>query len=439
MQDIPKLYTALAEWLSCVTMILVYRKIVDPAKRRRNLLMLGGSLALLCVLQVFCGMVSNFLWLVGMAAAVFVMGATMHVVLDISWSASVYLCARTFLYAEFTAALEWQLYTFYFGSRLAEFLQTMICLILYVLCYAILYQIEIHIRSDEWEKSWLRVSGRQLVLTWLAALLMFGLSNISYISIETPFSGSGVSDIFNIRTMIDLAGFVMLEAFHVLKNEADRQQEISAIRNILNLQYMQYRESQENIDLINHKYHDLKHQIRVIREESDSERRNAYLDEIENGIRRYEAEYKTGNSVLDTVLTGKGDKCFKYGITMTVVADGTLLSHIAVMDLCTIFGNALDNAIEYEVLVPEKDKRLIHVTVSLKFNMVCIVVENFYEGNLQSAAGELPETTKADKRYHGYGLKSIRSTVEKYDGQMNMNVQDQWFRLEMILPADNHS
>ena len=121
------------------------------------------------------------------------------------------------------------------------------------------------------------------------------------------------------------------------------------------------------------------------------------------------------------------------GISLITVADGTLLNQIHVMDICTIFGNALDNAIEYEAQVTTAEKRLIHVTVSQKNNFICVVIENYFEGELEFD-GHFPSTTKADKRYHGYGLKSICYAVEKYEGYMNVEVTDNWFRLEILFP-----
>ena len=118
---------------------------------------------------------------------------------------------------------------------------------------------------------------------------------------------------------------------------------------------------------------------------------------------------------------------------MTVVADGKLLNHIHVMDLCTIMGNAVDNAIEYELQVENPDERLIHVTVYEKNSFVCIVIENYYTGEMVFQEG-LPITTKRNTEYHGYGLKSIRYSVEKYGGYINVGVKDNWFRLEMLLP-----
>ncbi len=270
---------------------------------------------------------------------------------------------------------------------------------------------------------------------WCITLLFFTLSNLSYVEVPSPFRGEGLREIFNIRSLVDLAGMIMIELFFLEKVQSCRTRETDAIRSILYAQYQQYRQSQENMDLINRKYHDLKHQIQVIRAETDGGRRSEYLDEMEEEIRFYEAEIHTGNTVLDTILTNKSHICLKQKIQMTVVADGQALNHLHVMDLATILGNALDNAIEHEVLIEEEKKRMIHVSVAQKDQMVCLVIENYFQGEVRTQGGEYL-TTKGDRRYHGYGLKSIRYAVEKYHGYLHAGVEDGWFRVKIMFPTN---
>ena len=155
-------------------------------------------------------------------------------------------------------------------------------------------------------------------------------------------------DIFNIRTLVDLGGIAILYAYHLQRAELQMRHELETIDSILRSQYAQYQQSRESIDLINRKYHDLKHQIAALRAEPDAERRSAWLDEMESDINAYEAQNKTGNPVLDTVLlTGKSLYCQKHGIH----PDGgggrrRRWRGWSPMDLCTLVGNALDNAIE---------------------------------------------------------------------------------------------
>ena len=62
-----------------------------------------------------------------------------------------------------------------------------------------------------------------------------------------------------------------------------------------------------------------------------------------------------------------------------------------------------------------------------------IRVENTYDGAFR-ADGTLPKTTKTDARYHGYGLKSIYDTAEKYGGTAEITTQENQFTLKVLFP-----
>lgn len=98
--------------------------------------------------------------------------------------------------------------------------------------------------------------------------------------------------------------------------------------------------------MINRKYHDIKHQIAGLRAETDSGRRNVWLNELEQELDLLRDVGHTGNQVLDGILAAKMGYCRKNHIKITCVADGDILKGIHVTDICTIFGNALDNAVE---------------------------------------------------------------------------------------------
>ena len=190
--------------------------------------------------------------------------------------------------------------------------------------------------------------------------------------------------------------------------------------------------------MVNRKYHDLKHQIAVLRAEEDSAKRLAFLDEMESEIKVYEAQNKTGNSVIDTILATKSLTCHNQQIELTCVVDGKLLNFMYVMDICTIFGNALDNAIECEIQIEEPEKRLIHVEVLSKKDFVLLRFENYFEGELEFI-DNLPVTTKANKQFHGYGIKSIQHTVKKYNGWMTIKKRGNWVELNVVIPLPNES
>ncbi|OLS40945.1 ATP-binding protein [Bacillus sp. MRMR6] len=426
--ELPRLYTALAEWLACIIYILVLKKRINGWKL---ISFSGGVLIIQSVFLVLTKDLPIGFWIPCMVAAIGMMFFFIYRSCEITALEAGYFSVRAFVAAEFVASLEWQVHFFFLKGQKSDAVNELLLLcVIYGFAFLLIWLLEKrHIPED----GKLNIRQRELWSTVVIGAAVFGISNLSFVTTRTPFSGKYAQEILNIRTLVDLGGFAILYAYHIQLNELRTRHELRAVQNILQNQYVQYQQSKESIDIVNYKYHDLKNQIIALRAEDDPRKRNEYLTEMENEIKSYEAQNKTGNRVLDTVLTSKNMYCIKNGITLTCVADGTLLNGMDVIDICTIFGNALDNAIEYEQQIEEEEKRLIHVSVFAQKGFLMIRFENYYEGELKLEGG-LPETTKKDKYIHGYGLKSIRYTVQKYDGVVNVNQKDNWFELKILMP-----
>lgn len=198
----------------------------------------------------------------------------------------------------------------------------------------------------------------------------------------------------------------------------------------------QYQLSRENIDIINRKCHDLKYQVAALRQEQNEQARNESLDAIEKSVMIYDANVSTGNQVLDTILTERSLSCEEEHISWTCVADGSKLGHINPVDLYILFGNILDNAIESVRKLDDPAQRVISLNVYTRSNMAVIQLENYYSGTIQIENG-LPRTTKQDQSNHGFGMRSVKSIIEKYGGSMSMDADGQIFLLSILLPLQN--
>lgn len=194
----------------------------------------------------------------------------------------------------------------------------------------------------------------------------------------------------------------------------------------------QYEMSRENIALINQKSHDLKHQIRALRR-LNKEEFDKYLNEMEDTVGIYESIVRTGNDVFDTILTEKSLYCRKHQINITCVADGSQMEFIETIDLYAILGNALDNAIEAVQKFEETEKRQIDVMIHRQQNFLIMQFINPVQDKLVYV-DELPITTKGDRKYHGFGLRSISHFVRKYDGYMKVSEEDGCFSLNIMIP-----
>ena len=234
------------------------------------------------------------------------------------------------------------------------------------------------------------------------------------------------------HSLIDFLGLLFVSEYVLRVTILRMNQEVTVIQTLMEKQAQQYLNNQENIEMVNHKYHDMKQMLLVLNADTDEQEKSKYLKEIYQDIQKYEACGKTGNSILDTILSEKHLYCIRNEIQLSYVIDGKWLEMINAMDLCVIFGNALDNAIECVSQISDVSKRLIHVTVYNKNQFLFLIFENIFEQPLVMKEG-LPVTNK-DKDYHGYGLKSIQYVVKKYDGAMRVSTHKKWFQLKILIP-----
>lgn len=426
----PGVYYALAYWLAALVFLSANRGRFTP---RHQAWISALFLLVLAAFMIWTDGVQHLLFAVSMLTILGLIFLFFYLSAEVSWKKALYFSVRIFILGEFAASLEYQL--FYFGLTSMNLplnmgINLIFLLIVHPIIFGAAWLAERHFREQNEN---LTISWRELTLVVLLGLLVFGLSNLSYLRDDTPFSGRGVLDIFAIHTLADLGGVGMMLAFHMQLCEMSVRMEKEYLHKLLHMQKENYRISAESVELVNRKYHDLKHQIQLLRSEIASEDKLRYLDEMEQEIQSYEAQNKTGNKALDTILTAKSIKCQSLGISMTCVADGKELGFMKPTDLSVLFGNAFDNAIEGVERIPDESKRLIHVSVARQKSFLRIRVENCYEGELRFVDG-LPVTGK-DANYHGYGMKSIRSIVEKYDGSMTVKAQDGWFELRVLLPV----
>ncbi|SCP98674.1 ATP-binding protein [Anaerobium acetethylicum] len=210
----------------------------------------------------------------------------------------------------------------------------------------------------------------------------------------------------------------------------NREKEI--VKQLLHERQKQYRLSKENIEMINHKCHDLKHQIQALKE-AKSEELERYIEEVEESIMIYDTVVKTENEVLNTILSEKSLYCEKHRIRLSCIVDANQLDFMSTLDIYALLGNAIDNAIECVIRQRDKEKRVISLTISANGSFLCIQTNNYYEGNLQIVDG-IPVTTKKNWDFHGFGMKSMKHLAEKYGGTLYTSLENGIFMLQIVIP-----
>lgn len=409
------LITGLTMVLSCLAFILPLRKRRCFAGRMFLMIAIG------CVLElVLDKLESKAVWL-----EIFVLGHYLYVVLTI------YTCVDTKGFEPWYCGV-WCLLTQSFISEAAIFiggilfqgnklwLRNIITFVAIFFSYALIYAT---LARTMPENGHYQVGPRQTVSALLLGLLF------EYLFTEMHFfNGSWALNLF---AQFYCATILYLQS--ALFKKSALRQELDMIQLLWHQQQEQYQVSRETIEIINRKCHDLKHQVRLMRKIENDGEKEKYLEEIEKSVQIYSAIVKTGNEILDVILTEKSLFCEKEEIYINCVADGKLLSYMDSIDLYTMFGNAIDNSIEAVRGMEDKEKRQIDIQIFSKKNFLIIWIMNPLSGQLTFEDG-LPVTTKAQNGYHGYGLKSIRHTIEKYDGFLDVETKDGWFYLKMMAP-----
>jgi len=234
-----------------------------------------------------------------------------------------------------------------------------------------------------------------------------------------------------LAAVLGLALFIFVTYFVIVRQEEKNRLNIETMRS--DLLEEKYKAIQEIYSSNAKLYHDMNNHLDVLYQLLDNEnmeRAKEYIKEIGQPIKKLSKTIWTGAEVIDAVIKSKAEAMREKDITFEINADFPDNTNIAQHDMCTILANLLDNAIEATDKL-ERDRRVSLVIRSInqflivKISNSCIYSERKF--NL------IPETTKANKQLHGWGLLSVKDTVEKYNGTMECIHEENQFTVSVMM------
>lgn len=275
-----------------------------------------------------------------------------------------------------------------------------------------------------------QITGRKILILLVGSQLCMNLFvNIvnAYSTDQGQVMGSAVFTFYSLFDLVTTIMLLLLMCEVIEHSGAERDN--AALQQMMYQQRQQLELSKEQVDLINIKCHDIRKQLRTLGSHVPQEE----LDELNNAINIYGAIAKTGNDALDVLLAERSIVCQGRGIELDYMIDGGRLGFLRPGEVYSLFGNALDNAIE-AVTALDEDHRYIGLQLREESGMLVIRMENCTAEQPQFVDG-LPRTTKGDERWHGYGVKSIRRIAEQHGGKVTMEVADGRFCMVVVLPV----
>ena len=169
----------------------------------------------------------------------------------------------------------------------------------------------------------------------------------------------------------------------------------------------------------------------------DEERTREYLLNLNHDLTTIDTVIKTGNVMIDAILNSKLSLIKANGINVSAKAIVPSELSISEIDLCTIIGNLLDNAMEACLRQPEEEERFIRVFIGILKEQLYISVHNSLGGEVHRSKNSYL-STKGSKN-HGYGLMRVDRIVDKYDGYINRQHEAGVFATEVMLPLDSNT
>ena len=203
------------------------------------------------------------------------------------------------------------------------------------------------------------------------------------------------------------------------------------------LEYIeQYKRSQTETRAFRHDIINNLSLTNMMLDEGKTEEASAHLKELLGNVQALSPQYITGDEMLDCIVAMKAAKMEELGITFSSdgVVDGGL--NMKPMDVCSIFANAIDNAIEAARKCPEDVETFVSLAIKRTEKFFVIRIENSAEGKVDVEKLLITSgyTSKKDKEHHGFGLRNIRLSVEKYDGLLKAESEEGRFMLSIMIP-----
>lgn len=193
-----------------------------------------------------------------------------------------------------------------------------------------------------------------------------------------------------------------------------------------------YNDVEQVLKINSQRIHDMKNHFAVIKELCRQESLvdlEKYVDNIYKDYFEIEYQSWTGNRILDIILNQKKEIAKRKEIDFNINTMLIPVIKLNEIEICSLFGNLLDNAIEACEKIIEKEK-FIDVKIDLQREMLFISIKNSIASKPIIEKGEFI-TSKDDKHIHGFGLKSVNRIVKKYEGIISYKIEEKIFEMDI--------
>lgn len=228
---------------------------------------------------------------------------------------------------------------------------------------------------------------------------------------------------------INIIVFYIYDSLQKTMNEKHRLEVLEEQNKSYENQLKLYQESVQKDRILRH---DLKNHMFKIKDYALSENIDElkkYIDSTIESMNIQGVVCNTGNQEIDSILNYKCQKLKQLGTELHF--DLNIPNEIKVenFDLTKLFGNLLDNVSD---AIEKAKEKIVYIKINFDMGVLSVCIRNTFNGQISVENGEL-QTTKEDSEKHGFGFKSVKEVVEKYNGQIEYNYDEKVFSVFIVL------
>lgn len=227
-------------------------------------------------------------------------------------------------------------------------------------------------------------------------------------------------------------------AYIVIEKERENTQ---ILQQKMEMLQEEYRIAENHVKEMEIQRHDFRKHLQAIREliteTGGTQEVFAYLDATDETLQKSRSSNLVNHRLLNLVLNTKCREAETAGISVLCETGDMSGLQLTQTEIVALFFNILDNAIEANQALAAGEERWIKLSCLRRGKMMVLSVANATTGQKLKFTGNIPKTTKADKKRHGFGMESIQQVVEQYEGHMHIEEGEQSFTLTLYLKGFN--
>lgn len=315
-------------------------------------------------------------------------------------------------------------YFFGFGKEIAN----IICYVMYLPVYFMIYK---HIRPTflymlrSTDKGWLGFS--MIPISYSVLIYSIGMYNID-----------AVIDRINVKygvllfILVFSAYFLIMRFFKQTREQLTLQNEQNLLKTQVAAAHVHFEALEESHEKTMLYRHDMRHHLNLINsylEDNNKEAAQKYITEVEKTIGEAAVEKYCSNYTVNLILSSYIAKAMNEQITVKTQINLPEKNAVSDMDLCVIFANAIENAINACKGINSENERSLNIVSKLNNNKLLIQITNTFNGTAVFV-DDMPVSVEEN---HGLGTKSIAAVAQKYGGVYSFSAVDKVFKVNIIL------